>query len=274
MKRIIALCGAGWLSACVQIPTEPLEDLQALAPDGSVEFELSIDAGAARPPTEAPYTGPECDPVAAGTGTDPHADGAAGDGGDGEPDPDLAEAAGEGTGGGEDGAPPRPGLAGEVVISELMVDPVALSDTAGEWIELYNPGATALSLSGCALLDSGRARPIDAPLTLPAGGHVVIARGEMPGVSPDAVVSLILSNSGDSVGLQCDGVTIDEVTYGEGFPITAGASLSLSATALDAKLNDLPEAWCAAVDSFGGDRGTPGAPNPPCEPDDADAGVP
>jgi hypothetical protein len=281
MTRIIALCAAGWLTACVQIPTEPLSDLQALAPDGSVAFELSIDAGAARPPTEAPYTGPECDPVPAPSDLDPDAPGAAG----GSAAEDPAESSGGGAGmasvdgargeaGDGSGEPPRPAVAGDVVISELMVDPLTLADTAGEWIELHNPGPEPLTLTGCELLDGDRARVIETPLTVPAGEQVVIARGEMPGLTPDAVVSLVLSNSGDSVGLRCDGVTIDRVTYGEGFPITAGASLSLSATALDAELNDHAEAWCAATDSFGGDRGTPGAPNPPCEGDDADAGVP
>jgi hypothetical protein len=70
----------------------------------------------------------------------------------------------------------------------------------------------------------------------------------------------------------CSGVVIDRVSYGAGFPLAAGASMALDPAALDATSNDHGSAWCLGRDGASGDLGTPGAANPACADDDADAG--
>ena len=45
--------------------------------------------------------------------------------------------------------------------------------------------------------------------------------------------------------------------------------LTLPPYAVDGAANDAATAWCAAATAYGtGDRGTPGAPNPPCAGDE------
>ncbi len=82
---------------------------------------------------------------------------------------------------------------GEVVINEFLPDPVG--DDAGEWIELYNPGATDFPLLGWRLDDAeGGSAPFlfGAADAVPAGGYLVVDR------SRDR---LALNNDGDSVRL-------------------------------------------------------------------------
>ena len=50
---------------------------------------------------------------------------------------------------------PCTGTAGDVVINEVMSDPDAVSDSLGEWIELYNPGSGAVTLRSRSSLPGG-----------------------------------------------------------------------------------------------------------------------
>jgi hypothetical protein len=181
-----------------------------------------------------------------------------------------------GAGGAPASAPgTRPSRAGALVISELMIDPRARSDTEGEWFELYNPGDRELDAFGCALAD-GSAQPRLLPEHLPIapGAYVVVARGEQPGFEPDLVTSFSLKNGADALELNCDGVLIDRVAYdkAQGFPVAAGAAISLDPASVAAADNDLPQVWCLATSDYGGDLGTPAQPNPPCHGTD-DAGM-
>jgi hypothetical protein len=177
---------------------------------------------------------------------------------------DEGEASGDG---GTQGlaAPSRPG---DVVITEIMPDPSAATDAAGEWVELHNPAtAGALDLSGCELADDQGAEGSmeDALVVLP-GGFAVVARSAEPGFSPDHVCpGLSLRNSGgDQVILRCDGVLIDRIAYAA---VQPGRSLSLDPSLVDVQANDDPASWCTVEESYhGGDRGTPGRANPVCLP--------
>jgi hypothetical protein len=169
-----------------------------------------------------------------------------------------------------------PSKPGQLIITELMIDPKALADSQGEWFELYNPTSGALSLRLCQLDDGAKTlHNIVPPLQVAAGAFVVIARHAQPGFVPDATASMSLSNSADSIAIVCDGVEIDRVTYdgGGGFSIAPGVSLSLDPEHIDASQNDRPGAWCAGTESYGTDLGTPGRRNPGCHLDDRDAGV-
>jgi hypothetical protein len=164
---------------------------------------------------------------------------------------------------------PRRPLAGEVVITEIMSNPAAVRDDAGEWFELHNPGSRALELGGCTI-DDGAAtmHPLPAPLAIAPGAFMVISRGPEAGVSAAASLSFSLGNSADVLALVCDGHDVDRVAYDASFPLASGASMSLDPSA-GASENDAAIAWCVAQSSYGEDRGTPGSANPPCD----DAGV-
>jgi hypothetical protein len=161
---------------------------------------------------------------------------------------------------------------GAVIITELMVEPEERDDDVGEWIELHNPGATPVVLNGWTLAGAeGEAHQISqAELVVLEPGAWFVAARAADAVAPVAVSYLYndfdLDNVGDRVALfDAFGTLVDEVAYGEGWPLEAGRSMSLSGASLDAAANDAPDAWCGGEPNWGGtDRGTPGAENPEC----------
>jgi hypothetical protein len=171
-----------------------------------------------------------------------------------------------------------PSLPGQLVISELMIDPATLSDSNGEWIELYSAASEPFDLRGCELDDGGKsAHAIATSLRIEPHAYITIARSTQPGFTPSFVSSLSLTNSADSVALRCAGVEIDRVRYDKsaGYAIESGASLALDRSHLDAVDNDRADSWCASRDSYGPERGTPGRENPSCSsPSEEDAGEP
>lgn len=156
--------------------------------------------------------------------------------------------------------------AGDLVISELMIDPKGLTDAEGEWIELYNATDAMLELRDCQLDDGDDSlHEIPAVLVEP-GAYFTIAREAEPGFHADLVVPLSLTNSADSVAVLCQGHEIDRVSYDEAadFAIKAGASLALDSEQLDAQANDAASAWCEGHDAYSDDLGSPGRANPSC----------
>jgi hypothetical protein len=109
-------------------------------------------------------------------------------------------------------------------------------------------------------------------LRVPPLGFLAFARTGQVGFVPAQLLAVSLGNAADSVALICGGTVIDRVSYGPGFPLVAGASMSLDPSALAASANDTPDVWCAGrtPDAIG-ELGTPGDTNPACEEDDAGA---
>ena len=280
----LALLALSSLSACIEVPAAPPEQSGLLA-DAGLELGAALDGGARRPATGDRYLGPQCDPSEPAGGVV-----IAGDGGSGLPgaserdrgaEPGAAAGSAAVTGGsaamppvGAAGSAPVARRAGQLVVSELMSNPAALRDDDGEWVELYNPSADApVSLDGCAFDDGSAMRALMPGLTVLPLEALAFARSAQVGFVPAQLISISLANAADSLALVCNGTVIDRVSYGAGFPLVAGASMSLDPAALDAIANDVPSAWCAGrtPDALG-ERGTPGEPNPPC--DREDAGMP
>lgn len=156
-----------------------------------------------------------------------------------------------------------PGL----VISEFMVNPSAVADTAGEWVEVANTSEQAVSLERCRVLRDGSGFTVDKEVVVPAGGFVTLANGNSPGFTPAYVYSgLTLPNtSGFTLALECGGTIIDSVNVSpSGWPIAAGTSASLDPGFLSQTKNDAASAWCLATSSYGVDFGTPGSTNDSC----------
>lgn len=113
----------------------------------------------------------------------------------------------------------------EIYINELMADNDSViedPDDAGafeDWIELYNPGATSIDLTGFYLTDdSGDPTQWQFPTgsTIDAGGYLVIWADDDTGQG-DTHASFKLSAGGEVVELyNIDGTTlVDSVTFGE-----------------------------------------------------------
>ncbi len=165
--------------------------------------------------------------------------------------------------------------AGDLVITEFLANPEAVSDSAGEWVELYNASAIDLDLKGAVLAgEPGEAFTFDEHVVVPAGGYAVVGASSdvaaNGGVAVDAVwQGFSLKNSSDSIAVVApDGTLVDAVDYdiGNGWPVAPGAATQLDTGVVDATANDAASAWCAATASWtpGGDAGSPGEPNPPC----------
>jgi hypothetical protein len=156
----------------------------------------------------------------------------------------------------------------QVVINEILCDPLASSDSKGEWFELYNRADSTLDLNGWLLRDGGRdlhTIASDSSLLIAPGGFLVLGRSADStangGYVPDYVyASFVLSNEEDEIVLVSDsGEVVDSVGYGADWPSSQGASLELMSPLDD---NADPANWGLAVVPFGvGDLGTPGGWN-------------
>ena len=137
-----------------------------------------------------------------------------------------------------------PTSAPSVLISEIMVDPAAVADTTGEWIELVNAGADAVNLRGWGLDDgSGPVHPIGADVILPPGAYGVLTRGDITVISPYVssvyqYAGTVLNNAAGVLTLTTPSNQVqDVVTWGQaggGAAVTAGASLERTALTIPA----------------------------------------
>ena len=157
-----------------------------------------------------------------------------------------------------------------IIITEIMNNPGAVSDTMGEWFELHNPGTDAIDIDGLTISsdDGGEDHLIDAggPLEIPAGGHLVLGlngdtatNGNIP---VDYVYSGIrLANEADSLRLWAGDVLLEEVVWdgGDDFPDPDNASMELDTYGIDDILNDNGNYWCTSeAEGPGQDSCTPG----------------
>jgi len=164
-------------------------------------------------------------------------------------------------------------IAQGLVITEIMRDPAAVPDNAGEWFELYNPGPVAIDINGWRIRDDGSDLHIIAaggPLLVPARGRVVLGRNGDPaqngGFHADYVYrNFSFANGADEIVIEdATGRVVDRVAYtaGSGWPGGAGQSMQLREAGLD---NALGSSWAASVargGSFtggGSDLGSPGS---------------
>jgi uncharacterized repeat protein (TIGR01451 family) len=127
--------------------------------------------------------------------------------------------------------------ADHLVISELLYDPVGVDDADGEWIEIYNPTAVTVTLTGYYLSDGssyGDGMAIFPPDSSIAPGGVVVVAQTAGGVGfvPDFELqesdpaapnlmsvsgSIGWGNNGDEAVLRdVSGADVDVVVYGSG----------------------------------------------------------
>ncbi len=159
---------------------------------------------------------------------------------------------------------------GDIVINEIMQNPSAVSDAAGEWFELYNATAVPISLDGWKIESGGsESHTISSggTLVIPAGGFVALGKNGTPatngGYTPAYVYPTIsLGNGSDILVIRQSGVAIDSVAWDDGatFPDPDGGSMELIDPLSD---NRIGTSWAANTTTpYGaGDFGTPGAPN-------------
>ena len=153
-----------------------------------------------------------------------------------------------------------------IVISEIMANPASVSDSYGEWFEIFNISESSVNLNGWIIKDGQDNEHIvnDSSndfLILP-GEYLVFARSAdldaNGGLNSDYVYSGIsLSNSDDALILtDSQNAIIDEVNYDNNWGFSSGASLELHDVASN---NNNSANWYESRNIYGaGDFGTPG----------------
>ncbi len=162
---------------------------------------------------------------------------------------------------------------GEVVITELMANPAAVGDAAGEWFEVA--ALADFDLNGVQVfrLDDGvtptAVQTLGSPacLEVESGDRVLFVRNPDPvanGGLPEGgfVFGFSLVNSNGGMGIGVDDAVLDAIAWAT---VPTGASRSLDEGSVDTGANDDATNWCAATTVYGaGDSGTPAATNDAC----------
>lgn len=174
--------------------------------------------------------------------------------------------------------PVLPGV-DDLLIGELMIDPVSGGDDAGrEWIELRNTTTSPVNLRGFTLQTSSGSFTFATDAFVPArvgseAGLLVVGQSTSSTENGGVPVTyaygsgVTLDDARDVVVLRYADVLIDRVEYdtASGWTVPAGRSLSLSPGIARARANDPEAAWCrgrSAADPQA--TSTPGLPNAPC----------
>ena len=159
---------------------------------------------------------------------------------------------------------------GTIVITEIMADPDTVSDSKGEWFELYNAGTTAVNLKNWTIKDqpgtNHNSHKISKDVTIQPGKYIVL--GSNPDKTTNGGVTIAyeyptnwyIANAADEIFLyDASNTLIDKVEWTNAWVMPKGASKSLKTTTLD---NNVAANWCdekTAWTGSAGDKGTPGA---------------
>lgn len=150
----------------------------------------------------------------------------------------------------------------QIIITEVMVNPTAVSDSYGEWFELFNADSVAISTLDWQLMDNGSDEHSVSALSINPGEYIVCGRNNDSsangGYNADYVYSNFqLANSEDEIILIDEaGRVVDEVAYNSTFPFSSGASMYLKNVNHD---NSADTSWSMSDIPYGdGDYGTPG----------------
>ncbi|MSP55738.1 MAG: lamin tail domain-containing protein [Myxococcales bacterium] len=181
---------------------------------------------------------------------------------------------------------------GDLIFTEVMVDPNAVEDEYGEYVELYNTSGSTLDLANYSLHDDGVDEWIfDSSVLVASHAYVVICANLDPavngGVLCDAAfyrnpngaepaaglghgAGMAIANNDDELELTSPlGIDIDVFDYNDttSDPIESGMAFGLDPNMLDGVLNDDVAHWCVQTTVPSGmiDAGTPGAQNDPCD---------
>ncbi|MCP4312210.1 MAG: DUF4493 domain-containing protein [Bacteroidetes bacterium] len=166
---------------------------------------------------------------------------------------------------------------GELLITEIMANPSALSDTEGEWFEIYNNSDHNISLQNLILeRDDINNHTIADPVELASGEYLVLSRTDLATDAANEYVygtAITLSNTGAVLAIYNEGTETDpgalifSLNYGEAsFPDGTGASICLNPNLTNATDALLGASWCISTSLYStGDSGTPGTGNDLCQ---------
>jgi hypothetical protein len=166
--------------------------------------------------------------------------------------------------------------AGDLVISEVMINPCEVEWLMGQWVEVYNATGQDVELDGLGFQgDRGMGFTVGTSLELPSDGYVVFGYSADTRLNGGAPVDFEwggrfwFEEERARIELLSGATVIDAVRLERIYDWYECAGYSLDPTALDAVSNDDSASWCLGSSSYGpyGNIGTPGADNDGCPAD-------
>ena len=167
---------------------------------------------------------------------------------------------------------------GDVIFSEMNVNPETVDDEIGEWVELYNTASYPVDIGGYTFRDDDiDGWELAGPLVVESHGYIVLCADLNSalngGVPCDGWFfrdwngdGLALANGPDELVLaRPDGTEIDWLYYDDDW-FTPAVAIGVDPSYLDAGDNDDLASWCnqTTVTAPMVEPGTPGGPNDPC----------
>ena len=151
----------------------------------------------------------------------------------------------------------------QLIITEIMPNPAAVSDSRGEWFEILNTDSIVIDLNGWTIMDQGNdTHVITTSIEIAPGQYMVLGRNgneaENGGYIADYIYSSFqLGNTEDEIIIiDGDDNIVDNVSYDNTFPYTSGVSMYLKNITYNSSLDT---SWAASYSTYGdGDMGTPG----------------
>ena len=153
-----------------------------------------------------------------------------------------------------------------ISITEIMPDPSMVSDSYGEWFEIFNSNDTSININGWIIKDLDDDYHIigseGLEVIIEPGEYVVMARNDNQSLNGGISVGYQYSNftlsSNDEIILtNSSGAILDEVHYTDSWAYDNGISMEIHDIELD---NGIYENWFSSIAQYGnGDYGTPGA---------------
>ncbi len=163
--------------------------------------------------------------------------------------------------------------AGDLVITEVMINPSTSDDARREYFEIYNNSGMEVNLNGLVLSDKDTDSytiasdyyMIDGDLFLLVAKDVAATNGGLPAADVVYTRSVFRFDNGDEIYLGNGTSYVDQVSWTSGVIPAEGYSWSLDPDLWDATSNNSSASWCASTSTYGtGDRGTPQADNDAC----------
>jgi len=152
-----------------------------------------------------------------------------------------------------------------ISITEIMPDPSMVSDSYGEWFEIFNSTDTSININGWVIKDLDDDYHIigseGLDVIIEPGEYFVMARNDDQGLNGGISVgyrysNFTLSNDDEVILTDSSGTILDQVHYTSSWTYESGVSMETHDTELD---NNLHENWFASAVQYGnGDYGTPG----------------
>ena len=152
-----------------------------------------------------------------------------------------------------------------IVISEVMPNPASVSDSYGEWFELYNIGDTTINLSNWLIKSGENEEHIisgDVSLFIDPDQYLVFGKNDNISINGGLVIdyqysSISFSNNNDELLIiNQNGEIVDEVHYTNDWPFGSGIAMEIHDPESD---NGISSNWFSSTLTYGnGDNGSPG----------------